>query len=242
MDSLRIFVGTDQWQRDAGAERVLEHSIRKHATCPVDITWMRSGDPGWEVSKLGTDGSWRINIEPGFAWKQRGAWGTSFSGFRFAIPEVCGFDGRAVYFDADMLVLGDVRELLETPLRCGYRTISLPRTDVSVIDCGFFKDAQWWPTIAQMKPSGWITWHYCQLLQKHGAISPTLDAAWNVCDPMQPCRDRGVGGCKLLHYTVVPTQPYKPYPTVRYSPHPWKSWVDTWNAYDAEARTLEATR
>jgi hypothetical protein len=199
---------------------------------------MRSGDPGWEVSKLGDNNSWRINIEPGFAWKQRGAWGTPFSCFRFAIPELCAFEGRAVYLDADMLVLADVRELLEMPLANGFRTISMQRTDVALIDCAYFADQDWWPTIAKMRPSGWITYHYCQLLQQHGAISPTLPAAWNTCDPMQPMPDPGIGAAKLLHYTTVPTQPYRPYPSVRYFPHPWPSWVEAWNAHDAEARAV----
>lgn len=197
---------------------------------------MRSGDPGYEVSKLGDHGSWKINIEPGFAWKQRGAWGTPFSCFRFAVPELCDFKGRAVYLDADMLVRSDVRELLEMPLQAGYRSISLARTDVSLIDCGWFANRRdWWPSIAQMKPSGWITWHYCQLLQQHGGIAPTLDPAWNRCDPMHMCADPGVESAKLLHYTVVPTQPYRPYPTVRYMKHPWKSWVKEWNDVAKEA-------
>lgn len=197
---------------------------------------MRSGDPGWEVSKLGDNESWRINIEPGFAWKQRGAWGTPFSGFRFAVPEMCKFQGRALYLDADMLVRADVRELLETPLAAGYKAASMIRTDVSVIDCSFFADKDWWPSITKMRASGWITWHYCELLRKHGAISPTLDPRWNRCDPMHVCPDPGLSDAKLLHYTVVPTQPYRPYPTVHYHPHPWRSWSDTWHSHERESR------
>lgn len=197
---------------------------------------MRSGDPGWEVSKLGTDGSWRINIDPGFAWKQRGAWGTPFSCFRFAVPELCEFSGRAVYLDADMLVLGDVRELLEMPFEAGYRSISKPRTDVSVIDCAWFKDKDWWPSIAKMKPSGWITWHYCQLLERNNGIAPTLPPAWNVCDQMHPTPDPGTFSAKLLHYTSIPSQPNQPYPTVRYYKHPWPSWVKAWNDEREKAR------
>lgn len=201
---------------------------------------MRSGDAGWEVSKDGQGGSWKINIEPGYAWKQRGAWGTPFSCFRFAVPELCGFTGRAVYLDADMLVLGDVRELLEMRLQAGFKTISFQRTDVAVIDCEWFRNRQdWWPTIAKMKPSGRITWHYCEMLRQHGGIAPTLDPAWNTCDtPYKAPPDPGVASAKLLHYTTVPTQPYKPYPTVQYTQHPWKSWVEEWNKTLKDARAV----
>jgi len=198
---------------------------------------MRSGTEGFEVSKLGGNGTWKINIEPGpHAWKQRGAWGTPFSCFRFAVPELCGFQGRAVYLDADMLVLGDVRELLELPLVSGYHTVNEIRTDVSVIDCAYFKDRSWWPSIADMKPSGRLTYHYCQILKHNKAISTSLPACWNVCDPMTPCKDPGTTGCKLLHYTVVPTQPYRPYPGQHYYKHPWQSWVDAWNHMNDESR------
>lgn len=234
-ETLRIFVGTDQWQRDAGAERVLEHSIRKNATCGVDITWMRADSPGYETSEHGGNNTWRTNAPPGSAWKKVGGWGTPFACFRFAVPEMCGFEGRAVYLDADMLVRGDVRELLETPLQRGYRTIDPKRTDVSVIDCAFFMDKKWWPRISAMKSSGWVTYHYCQLLHGNQGIAPTLDPAWNVCDSLYSNPDPGVAKAKLLHFTTVPTQPYRPYPSVKYHPHPWPSWVKAWQDELAEA-------
>lgn len=197
---------------------------------------MRAGDPGFEISERGGGESWRINVEPGSAWKKRGAWGTPFSCFRFAVPELCNFSGRAVYLDADMLVRADVRELLECETQAGYRCISQARTDVSVIDCEWFRNKEWWPTIAEMKKSGWITWHYCQLLIDHGGIAGTLPHRWNVCDPMDRRPDPGLGDAALLHFTVVPTQPYKPYPSVKYFSHPWPSWVACWNDHLEEAR------
>ena len=240
MAPLRVYVGTDEWQRDAGAERVLEHSIRKHATCDVAITWMRSGDPGWEVSEHGDASTWKINVPPGSAWKKRGAWGTPFSAFRFAIPEACEFAGRAVYLDADMLVRADMAEFLTMDTDAGYRCISKARTDVALIDCSWFADKAWWPRIEQMKASGWITYYYCQLLLQHGGIAPTLDPLWNVCDPMRPCADAAGDAAKLRHFTTVPIQPYKPYPTVKYFKHPWRHWVEEWNQHNAEA--LAASR
>lgn len=196
--------------------------------------------PGFETSKDGGNGTWRTNVEYGAAWKKRGAWGTPFSAFRFAIPELCGFSGRAVYFDADMQVFADVRELLECSMSSGYRVCHDNRTDVAVIDCGWFADKAWWPRIEAMKPSGWLTFHYTQLLRQHRGLDVTLDPAWNVCDKLLPTRDPGLSGVKLAHFTVVPTQPYHPYPGVRYVPHPWKSWVAAWRA-EEEASRAEAS-
>jgi hypothetical protein len=213
---------------------VLEHSIRKHATCDVTFTWMRAGDPGFEVTPDGRNGSWNIGREAGQAWPKRG-WGTDFSSFRFAVPELCGFQGRSIYLDADMLVLGDVAEFLTMPVAAGYRCMHWKRTDVSLIDCGWFKGRKGWVPISTMKKSGYGTGIYCQQLVQMSGIDATLDERWNRCDPMHACADPGLCDSKLIHFTVVPTQPYKPYPSVSYIEHPWKSWSTKWIQYHAEA-------
>lgn len=200
---------------------------------------MRSGDPGWEISKDGCNGSWNAQRDPGQAWPKRG-WGTDFASFRFAVPELMNFRGRAVYMDADMLVLGDVAEFLDMPLERGYRCISMKRTDVSLIDCAWFKDRKEWPSIARMKPCGAGVGDYCGLLHKIKGLAPTLDLRWNTCDSMEVTADPGLQDAKLLHYTTVPTQPYHPYPTMTYMPHPWKSWCDAWENELAQANAVPA--
>lgn len=40
---------------------------------------------------------------------------TRFTAMRFAIPEVCGYQGKAIYVDSDQLVLGDLGELAKFP-------------------------------------------------------------------------------------------------------------------------------
>lgn len=225
MSLLEIFVGTDKWQRDAGAEKVLDYTIRKHATCEINIHWMRAGDPEWPVSENGQPaGSWNLGRPVHLAWPKQGGWGTPFSGFRFAVPELMGFKGRAVYFDADMLVLGDVAELLTFPTPTGITCCHQNRTDVSVIDCSWFAGKTWWPSIAAMKPRRWRVFEYLQLLAAHGAISATLPFDWNCCDN----GDEWKPSTKLLHFTHVPWQPYHPYPTVPYVVHPKREWAQRW--------------
>lgn len=219
MSSIRVFVGSDAYQFGAGAERVLEHSIRKHCSRPVDIYVMRAGEPGWEISAKGENGSWRIGAATQGGWvKAPGRnWGTQFSGFRFAVPEICKFEGRAIYLDADMLVLGDIAELWDMAPgeHFGMRAIDWRRTDVSVINCEWFKDKKWWPTIAEMKPSGNRVFEYITLLQHYNAIEGTLPKEWNDCDAR--IYNQRPDDVKLIHYTnVMCGQPYRPYENVKY--------------------------
>lgn len=222
MDPIRIFVGSDRYQRDHGAELVLAHSIRKHCSRPVEIHFMRSGDPGFEVSEHGDPGTWKVGKATDAGWvKHPGSWGTPFSGFRFAIPELCGFKGRAIYLDADMLLLADIAELwdLAPATDRGIRCITWNRTDVSVIDCGWFaQHKRWWPKIDHMKRSGAQCGHYVRLLNANRAIDPTLPGWWNDCDgALYRTHPKEV---KLVHYTnVLIGQPYRPYPNVDYPKH-----------------------
>lgn len=178
---------------------------------------MRAGEKGWETSETPQGGStWNIGRPMDMAWPKRG-WGTPFSAFRFAIPEMCGFEGRAIYLDADMLVLGDIAELWEMTPRagCGIKSLSQARTDVSVIDCAWFKDKEWWPSVAQMKPSGARVFEYITVLNYHRAVDPTLPDTWNDCDGR--VYDKSPDDVKLIHYThVLHGQPYRPYPRIDY--------------------------
>ena len=46
-----------------------------------------------------------------------GSWATPFSGFRWsAFRKHCGFKGRAIYLDIDMIVLADIAELWHHPI------------------------------------------------------------------------------------------------------------------------------
>lgn len=97
----RVFVGTDQ--RMGPAERALERSIRAHSGIPAELNWMRAGQ--------GQFGGWHMRRRAERPYSGSG-WPTEFTPFRFAVPELAGFKGRAIYLDADM-VLGDIRELWE---------------------------------------------------------------------------------------------------------------------------------
>ena len=229
---IRIFIGSDVWQKKAGAEDVLEYSIRKHASEPVGIHWMRAGD-NFPVCNGKRPGHWNLCREPNQAWPKTGH-GTDFSVFRCAVPELAGFTDKAIYLDVDMLVLGDIAELWNTPQRRPYLCNSSGRTEVAVIQCEPFKDALWWPRISTMAPSGVYLHQYRDLLLRRNFLDQTLTWDWNTVDKVTPTM-------KLLHYSAVPTQPYRPYPTVAYKDHPIKECADLWFKTRDEANAARAS-
>lgn len=106
-EPIRIFVGCDPNDCDLEQMMVLDHSLHKHASQPLQIHWMRlSADP---------ESPWYSAPASGRGWRTE-RWATPFSGFRWAVPAVCGFTGRAIYMDADVMALGDIAELWNTPL------------------------------------------------------------------------------------------------------------------------------
>lgn len=199
-EPLRIFIGTEDSQ--IVAHRVLEHSIRAHATIPLEIT------PMLNISlPVPTDPANRARV--------------GFSFTRFLIPELCGYQGRALYIDADMLVFGDVAELARLPfdgkkILCTYqrelpalwahKTYFRPGRNVAVmlLDCAQLP----WKADEIVAGLDEGRYTYEQLIYKLRLVEPdavadTIPPQWNHLERFEP------GVTKLLHYTVVHTQPWK---------------------------------
>lgn len=83
---LKVFIGVDP--RQPVAFNVLANSIVRHASKPVAITALS------------------LKTLP---IKRRGL--TEFTFSRFLVPYLCGFEGTALFLDADMVVTGDIAEL-----------------------------------------------------------------------------------------------------------------------------------
>ena len=104
---IKIFIGCDPNNSDLEQMMVLDYSLHKHTSEPVEIIWMQlSRDPS---------SVWYSNPQTGEGWHTE-KWATPFSGFRWAIPEYCSFSGRAIYMDADMVVLDDIAKLWQHPI------------------------------------------------------------------------------------------------------------------------------
>ena len=106
--TIQVFVGCDPNNCDLEQMMVLEYSLRKHTSHPVNITWMQLSHD--------TNSPWYTNQATGEGWRTE-KWATPFSGFRWAIPESCNFEGRAIYMDADVIVLCDIAELWSHPMQ-----------------------------------------------------------------------------------------------------------------------------
>ncbi len=83
---MRIFIGMDE--RQPVAANVLAHSIERRASRATQITKLQ------------------LRHMP---IKRRGL--TQFTFARYCVPYLCGYEGTAVFLDADMLCLGDIFDL-----------------------------------------------------------------------------------------------------------------------------------
>ena len=196
-DAIRIYVGSDR--RMGKAERALAQSIRENTTGPVELNWMRAGDPGW-------DGVWNRARPDCFGNKPgekppRGGWHTEFSCFRYAIPETAGFKGRAMYMDVDMIVLKDFREVWTLPMK---KPVMCPgpdnnRWDVILFDCSMFRERiKDWPSLKTMRSSGNKGMFYIHKVRPHTGF---FDPEWD-------CVDKVDKRSKLVHFSAMRTQPW----------------------------------
>ncbi len=90
MEPLRIFIGYDP--RQPVAFNVCAHSIMRHASVPVAITALHLKQ--LPITRRGL---------------------TEFTFSRFLVPYLCGYQGRGMFLDQDMVVTGDVKELFDVP-------------------------------------------------------------------------------------------------------------------------------
>jgi len=204
---VRIFVGTEPAQ--FRAERVFVWTVAKH----------RNPGRAYEIYLMS-------DLE-GF---DRSTWKTGFTQYRYAIPGLAGYQGRAIYNDVDQIYLTDPAELFDADMKgAAVLSINDKETSVMLLDCE--KLAPLWPIEQARVPNK----HKFFRARAHDAgLWGTMDPAWNARD------DEYVEGrSKLLHFTTLHTQPWRPFPEVlRYRPHPFQS---LWDALEAEADTARFT-
>lgn len=93
--ALRIFIGWDS--REPECSDVLRYSLEKHSSIPLDIRYLK-------MPELDFDRPW----DP--------LQSTEFTYTRFLVPHLCGYQGKAIFMDCDMLCLGDIKELDDLPM------------------------------------------------------------------------------------------------------------------------------
>lgn len=206
--TIRVFVGAAPSGEDAESLAVLEYTLRKHASRPVEIVFMTiSRDPasfwhGWDTSR----------------------WATPFSGFRWGIPAACGFEGKAIYTDSDVIFMRDPAELFDQDVPAGKVVLGKGggswRLCVSLWDCAA-AEAVMLP-LADLKARPDAHREMGRRIQPHiGAFA----GHWNVldgegfADPLDPA----VGA---HHYTDMSAQYHLKHALPRLAREGRKHWFD----------------
>ena len=92
---IRVMIGYDP--NEIVAYQILCHSILSRSSEPVSITAIN------------------INSIKGYTRERDPLQSTEFSFSRFLVPWLCGYKGRAIFLDCDMLVLDDIAKLWYAP-------------------------------------------------------------------------------------------------------------------------------
>ncbi len=177
---VRIFVGTEAAQ--ARAERIFVWSI--------DL--VRDPSRTYEI--------YLMKELTGF---DRRRWLTGFTNYRFAIPDLAGGSGKAIYNDVDQIYLSDPAELFDLNLQeHGFLSIAENDSSVMVMDCE--KMHSFW-TLEQAR-------HERKTKLLKDALS--INHLWGKLAPEWNARDEEYvpGSSKVLHYTALHTQPWNPFP------------------------------
>jgi mitochondrial fission protein ELM1 len=210
---VRIFLGTEPAQYRA--ERVFVWSIE----CVRDPTRV------YEI--------YLMKNLPGF---DRRWWLTGFTNYRFAIPELAGGHGRAIYNDVDQVYLADPAELFDAEMGGhGFLSISDRDTSVMLMDCARM-GAVWTLHAARQERRRTLEGRARAVPGLWGAMAP----GWNARD-----EEYAPGRSHLVHFTTIHAQPWRPFPqhyVYRENPVAEVWWDLERSAADAAYHLFDSTR
>ena len=217
-----VFIGSGE--QSVLERKVLIYSLRKHSKRDLAIHVFNGTHNAIE----------RENEPPSLAplslqLKYRNM--TEFSLYRYLIPQLCSFQGKAIYLDSDMVCFSDIAQLFDAPMANsdflakkiesagGEKTWE---SSVMLIDCArcrFDLDQ----IFAEIDAQAYTYREFSRLGKGFLALHPyrigEIDPNWNVLDYCD-------SSTKLIHYTDLFTQPWK------YPDHPHGH---VWFAYLREA-------
>jgi hypothetical protein len=218
---LRLFIGSGE--ASVLERKTLIYSLRKHTRRPLEIFVFNGTHNAIEF-----DGQDPVPAPMSLKVKYRNI--TEFSLYRFLIPQICRFEGKAIFLDSDMICLADIGELFDSQMD-GNAVLAKANTgsrggwDLSVmlIDCSRCRfDLE--KIIDETDRNAYSFSDFTSFGQKYLNIHPmrvgNLDPKWNVFD-------RRDSQTKLIHFTNLLTQPWK------HSGHPFE---DLWFHYFNEAQ------
>lgn len=222
-DPIRIFVGCPANNEDLECQAVLEYSLRSHTARPLDITWMmlsrdrasfwysnpaeRNSPPGTRPAEAGWLTKW---------------WATPFSALRWGIPAACGYQGRAIYLDSDMIAMADIGELWDQDIPRGKVLLAKGGDEfiscVMLMDCAAMQPLM--PPIDAIKGELHRYRHVRRDLKGHVA---DYRNNWN-CRDGERYESIFDPDIKILHYTHIPTQPNHKHARARLAREGKKHW------------------
>ena len=188
LPAVRIFLGTEPLQYKA--ERVFVYSVAKYR------------NPGRR---------YEIHFMKDLAGYDRTGWATGFTKYRFAIPQMAGGTGRAIYNDVDQIYLADPAELFDRDMGdAALLAIDQKETSVMLMDC-------------EKLSALWQGMDIGDAKSVHEAgLWGTMPGIWNSRDT-----EYVAGESKLLHFTTLYKQPWQPFPLaydydVNENEHVWR--------------------
>jgi hypothetical protein len=208
---LRVFIGSEP--RSRIAETVLRHSIVCGAGAAHEVFTLDRG-----------------------ACRAGSAWIGDLAGLCWTIPEMCGFEGRALYLDTDAVVLGDIGELARLPRGKAVLAPASGGNAALLIDCSKFRSIEAWPSVQKMRTSRWIGRRAEDLLRAAGEWG-VLPAEWYSADGVGFV----AGETRLVHYAAAHTRPWRPWPDrISYCAHPVPELEHLWFSWARSAREAGA--
>lgn len=199
---IKIFIGTSANDEDLEFMSVVHYSLEKHASQPLDITWLRlSRDP---------DSFWYSDPQKGKGWQTQG-WATPFSALRWGIPAACNFEGKAIYMDLDKIAKDDVTKLWDTPFKGKPMVSKSEAICVSMYDNAHMKDLL--PPLKRIKEVGAyrdIRKHFSRpdMIQRYEGNWNCLDMRRDGGGEYESIDDPDI---KILHFTNIQWQPHLKY-------------------------------
>lgn len=187
--SIRVFAGCSPNHEDLESQSVFEWSIRKHASEEVDVFWLKMQHEGLLSGWNSTD------------------WATPFTAYRWVVPEMCFYQGRAIYCDSDFIFVDDIAKLFHQPMpdESVMLAKNTKRLCIVLWDCE--KAKKYVPPVSSFRDNPGNNSDLKLYFMQHPHMVAPFEGNWNCLD------GEGVSELKppavsAIHYTSVPHQPH----------------------------------
>ena len=219
---VRVFIGSGE--ASVLERKTLAYSLRKHSKRELDIYVFN----GTHNSIEHNDDAPVLTQMP--LWIKYKNY-TEFSNYRWLIPEICNYQGRAIFLDSDMVCLSDIGELFDAEMHgCdmlakseaykGNKSWGMSNVLFDCSKCKFDLES----IFRSIEQGKFTNTEFHQMAPQFLSQQPyklgPIDPNWNSFDHLDE-------NTKLIHYTNLRTQPWK------FAGHKHE---DLWFKYFNEAR------